>query len=698
MISCRFFWAGSGYDTGRKDLPMKKRFIVTTLTAVMVLSLAGCGKEEVPAAPDAGIPETVEEQAGETQDANGSSGDSKAVLDMLRGAGAGEIETDADTASADDGEYLLSKNPNARIFYTVDSAGNVTGTYDRDEIIAGVGDRGSDYVRLYDKQSDWYSDDLIAYDGRFLYFKSYQKYGNDTDYSYVVYAVDTKDYEPYLLWKSEPGDGSYIDVAEYYKGALHVSVNCSRNAEGHLSDRFENCYTFDEAGQKFVETGSGLEDLFAAAIARDYNVQGRIAYYADGRQCYSHALDEVGWILAMNEGEYGRLTADGQFTPIKPLWSDGYPYVVTYDDDYIYFTCWDTDSSCNILYCYDVGRERARALTIPAEEVTVLGYLDGKLYYSIRTMEEYGYPVNTVYSYSGGSNRSEQLYAADSVPGAQFTPGIEGFRIIGGRIYYITFDTDRLEWVSADAHTSDEAYKSTGCVVEEVNAFKYGTVESSSEESACPYCGTTLFRYYSENFVLDDEYSANASVINDFLRQRRDEFFGGMENSDYAPADDSDCEYHLEYPTQNCITDDMMVGDVEMLAGGKLMTVSMNGYWYGGGAHGYPNREQYLFDLKTGERITIGDLYKGTEEEYKRIVAEATKEDFLSYTYDNSPYFSNDSNEVYNQAYGEASFDSPNIEYDGEGVTIIYPPYDMGSYAAGYIEVRIPYDRLNINL
>lgn len=702
MIFCRLCRQDMNHMIRKEGvcILMKKRLIATILTTILVLSLAGCkgGDDTSDTQNTDAADEVTETQTEQVQEPDGDA-DSKALLEKLQGLkGEESDETAVPSDDDDNNEYILSKSQNSQCFYTIDASGNMTGSYDRDEINAMIGSRGRDYVRLYDEQNGWYTDDLIASDGRFLYFKAYEMYGSDTDYCYVAYAVDTQDYEPYLLWKSEPGDGAYIDNAEYYDGALHISVNYSRNAEGHLTKRIENCYSFDEAGHKFTEESAGLEDLFDAAVAKDYGVQNRIWYYSESRQCYAHTLDEVGWVLVMKDGEYGRVTADGQFTPIKPLMEDGFPYVVTYNDDYIYFTCWNSDNSSHMLYYYDVGREKARALSLPGEEVTVLGYLDGAIYYSIQTMETYGYPHNTIYSYRGGDERSVKMYEAESVPGARITPGIEGFRIIGDRIYYITCENDRLEWVSTDAHTPDEAYKPTGCVEDDINAFKYGEVESSSEEADCPYCGTTLFRYYAENFVLDDEFSANADKITDFFRNRRDKFFGSMEESDYAPVDDSDCEYHREYPTQNCITDDLYVSDVEMLAGGKYMTVSLSGYWYGGGAHGYPNREQYLFDLESGEQIGIGDLYKGTEEEYKRIVAEATQEDFLSYTYENSPYFSNDSNEVYNQAYDEASFDNPNIEFDEEGVTVFYPPYDMGSYAAGYIDITIPYDRLNIDL
>lgn len=679
---------------------MNKKLTAIILTAVLTFALAGCMGKDTTEIPETGTStETEVDQSAQTTDGTDDAADSAAVLDRLRGLNSGtEDDTAEEAPAADNGEYFLSRYLYSRYFHTIDEAGNVTGTFDRYEIAQKVGDRGSRYVNLYDAQSDFYSGSLCGYDGRFLYFRDYRILGTDSTNSYVVYAVDTTDYEPYLIWRSQPDDGAYIDTVEYYKGALHIAVNHSRDSEGHLSKRYENCYTFDEAKKEFTETSAGLEALFEASIARDYNVMARMGYELNERQCFAHTMDEVGWVLAMNDGEYACITADGEVTPIAPLIDDDYPYIATYDDKYIYFSNWDSSTYKYRIYCYDLGRERARGLTLPEESATVLGYLDGALYYSIESVPEYGYPVHTIYSYNGGDGRSVKLYEAESVPGAQFTPGTEGFRIIGDRLYYIAFSKDKLEWVSADAHTQDDTAKPVGCVEEELELFRYGQVDSSSEESECPYCGTTLYQYYAENFVLDDKYSPNAAKINSFLKDRREAFFGSMDNDEYAPVDDSQCEYHKEYPVQNCITDDLNVGGVEFIGDGKYLAVSMNGYWYGGGAHGYPNREQYLFDLETGEQVTIGDLYTGSEEEYKDLVAQATVDDYLSYSSDTSPYSVGDSRAVYAQAYDEASFDSPNIEFNADSVTVYYPPYDMGPYASGYIEVVIPYQDLNIDM
>ena len=211
----------------------------------------------------------------------------------------------------------------------------------------------------------------------------------------------------------------------------------------------------------------------------------------------------------------------------------------------------------------------------------------------------------------------------------------------------------------------------------------------------CPFCGIPLIERYGECMVIDPSLSPKADVINAYLKEQMREFVHGSgSEGDEAAQDDSECEYHKESPWAYCMTDDLNVTGVHMI-GDHYMTVDMYGYWYGGGAHGYPNREQYLFDLDTGELKTIADFYTGTEEEFKTLLAEKTKEDALSYSSDDSPYFSSeDPDSIYDQAYDEASFETSNIEFLDDGIIVIYPPYDMGSYAAGFIVIFISYKEL----
>ena len=163
------------------------------------------------------------------------------------------------------------------------------------------------------------------------------------------------------------------------------------------------------------------------------------------------------------------------------------------------------------------------------------------------------------------------------------------------------------------------------------------------------------------------------------------------EPSEYAM--EGSCEDHLENPSIWCETVENEVTGVKEL-GNHYLAVEYSGYWYGGGAHGYPSIEQYLFDLETGKQLTLKDFYMGSEESFKELVAQKTKEDFLSYEEGYSPYFSDNASAVYNDAYKYASIEGMLTWFYEDGIEVIYPPYDMGPYASGFISVFISYEEL----
>jgi hypothetical protein len=136
----------------------------------------------------------------------------------------------------------------------------------------------------------------------------------------------------------------------------------------------------------------------------------------------------------------------------------------------------------------------------------------------------------------------------------------------------------------------------------------------------------------------------------------------------------------------------MNVYDVEILSD-RYIAINMSGYWYGGGAHGMPLRDQLLFDLETGKQMTVEDFYTGSEEDFRRLVAEKTKEDYLSYK-NGGPYFAEDADEAYEDAYNYCTLTGGTTEFTSEGMIYYFTPYALGPYAAGFIDILIPYEDL----
>ena len=142
-----------------------------------------------------------------------------------------------------------------------------------------------------------------------------------------------------------------------------------------------------------------------------------------------------------------------------------------------------------------------------------------------------------------------------------------------------------------------------------------------------------------------------------------------------------------------CNTVEKEVNKVDILWN-QYLTIDYSGYWYGGGAHGMPSSYQRLFDLTTGEELTLKDIYQGSEKSFKQLVAEKTKEDFLSYEEGYAPYFAEDADMVYEEAYEYAGLTSLNIMFYETGISVLYAPYEMGPYASGFIDVFISYEEL----
>lgn len=117
-----------------------------------------------------------------------------------------------------------------------------------------------------------------------------------------------------------------------------------------------------------------------------------------------------------------------------------------------------------------------------------------------------------------------------------------------------------------------------------------------------------------------------------------------------------------------------------------ILCITLGGYTYAGGAHGYPIQKTFVFDLASGAQINLSSLIS------------ADDKDFASYVID-------EFQRMYNEApeeYWEDSLDivtNDTINIDGlnyyineDHICIYYFPYDLASYARGFVDIIIPYE------
>lgn len=529
--------------------------------------------------------------------------------------------------------------------------------------------------------------DLI--EGDTIYMHQYEDTGDR--YASVVYAVKTDTFDIKKLFVAS--DGFYEESMDFYDGKLYL--DCSKYEDGNSFFK-EVVFEKDPNDLQFREVKAENPALQAALDScsqiMHYSANTSTAY----QNCsLARAFAENGCVLGRKEDCLVKITEDGSMTLI-PGFSEESFYARAYNAEYAVYEKYDENWDSELCYVnMSTGETKKveRLMTSPTS-IEFLSLADGRLYYY--EQEEMGFVQkrNHVCVLDLASGAAQVLYSEDSIPGASsIMPGTQRFQVHDGAIYYQGVDGTNLAWMRVEVKDSG-VEKKVLSVVETFDLFRYGKVLCDTYVEKCPFCGIDLELYYGEAFQLDSQYSAHADAINEVLSQKLKQTIASYQtaSSDYTPSEE-DCEEHKEYPNMYCQTVEDYVTNVEFL-GDKYMAVNMDGYWYGGGAHGQPYMNQYLFDLTTGEQKEFRDFYQGTEEDFKKLVAQKTQEDFLSYDDDMSPYFASDEEAVYNEAYETASLEYTQIVFQEDGVYIVFQPYEMGPFASGFIEIRVTYEEL----
>lgn len=119
----------------------------------------------------------------------------------------------------------------------------------------------------------------------------------------------------------------------------------------------------------------------------------------------------------------------------------------------------------------------------------------------------------------------------------------------------------------------------------------------------------------------------------------------------------------------------------------RLVSVMLSGYMFSGGAHGMPQFNSTLFDLKNAKKLELKDLFLKNSKYIEKISQfcintlrnkEELKESFSFIEEGASP-----KEENFNLFF-----------ITGEGITFIFPPYQVAPYYLGTQEVFVPYASL----
>lgn len=622
---------------------MKKRklFLELLCTAVSVF-LAGCGMNGA--------------ETGEGKKEGGY------IFESI-GASNDEGEDEAKPYSGEVAELKYGET-----LYITDDEGNLLSEYDLQKIKEQFSAKG---ISLDPGNFKFYSDGALYY--------SCDVYSGDEQGNHsVIYAVDPANDKAEVVYQTK--DGSMAYFLDEYKGKLYFETygQGDDNFIGHCYEKSDDL-TFTESD---FEYNSYLDNDNGFIIKQEL-------YKGYTSVSVPKILGEVGFVVAEKDNDLYRLD-EGKEPKLIYDTEEGYsPYVYFYNKDKVIFSLTDENYNDSQKYALDIESGRTD-LIIDDKKAIAADFNDGIFYYYINEEEQFQNVSAKLYAYDTKDLSTKLIRQEKSIPGADGIYEVFSHNAtLGSKLFSLKYQDGAYVWCVTDAKNDAGSEKTLGLVAKRFSVFDYGTVESVNSEFTCPDCNTPLSQYYGEKFALKDSYSEHADEINRQIAEYIDGSANIAQNdSSYA---DSSCSEHQEDPSMYCITDEDRVIDVYIIED-KYLAVNLSGYWYGGGVHGMPSREQFLFDLTTGQRLGIKDFYKGTEEEFKELIATKVKEDF-SKSENDYYYMAENADDAYSQAYESAALDD-RAQFTKDGLDFLFYPYDIGPYASGFITMHVPYDEL----
>ena len=650
------------------------------LMLVSAICLTGCtaapsvvneGTENNSAESESGISGESEDQTASTESTDAPDKEEESESDEQEEENNSDEneETDSEDEDEDEDEVVLYASSLGGKVYVVDGNGSLKHSYDLDEIVGKLASKGLS-LNVYEFRK--YCDGL-------LYFTKYFQ-RQDYSYSQAVIAVnpDTLNYATIYETKND----QYLSVIDAYKGAIRLFIV----ENGEVNKAYGYAIDVDEDTLSCKISNNLLSGFYDVYSGYDFDF-----YYSEPGDAQSpdEMIDERGFIIGKKDSSYYMIDGEGSANIVDGLDADN-TNIITYDDKYIIYKemgesgNYDTTNYLNL----STGEKKK---FLDTAEFSGLQMEDGCLYYYINQEVEYGINNYTLFRYDFNSDKMEKLDEKMTVPGVHdYIPYSYGFDIAGNNVFLTGIDDGEIGWYMVDAKADDfGSMKNIGYPIKTISTYDYGEVDYRSETYTCPYCGKEVEKEYIEHFILDSEYSEYADKINS---QLFDTDYGADTTTAENITEEECKEWHGDDVYQYVETYDYNITNVKVLEG-RFLLVGDSSYFYGGGAHGMPGMSQSAFDLTTGDAINIETFYKGSEDEFKELIAKKTKEDYESKAGGENPYFAENSEEAYESALESANFRGC-IMFEEDGIRYYFYPYDMGPFASGFIDVFVSYEEL----
>ena len=692
---------------------MKKRLIAILMMTVMTASLmTGCAKSvgrvlQKAGNSLAGEEGTTTDSTGEATDADAQDGSKEAGTDAAGDKTAPE-GTDVTGEEMMGGESL-------------DMAGFLPDILDySDRFIIG-----NQYI-YYIEDDETYTK-VLSLDEN----ENIAGCAGDDEYFFVLIRTfgDKSGYDLYFWHDGDPVGTTPINVDEsvYISRIAVLDHHFYYTYYGGVENDNVHCY-YDPEGDGFMED-EDMEYLgrsLSKYKGRDLNIVG-------SSSDIPKMLSQVGVIYAKDEdaGLVYTFDRDGVELGCFDQVLDNVSFS-EYHEDYLFGQSYEYDGNGMATSLYDMMYDARTGESVELfrrdvkdADVDILTIKDGYLYYYKENRSEYGDLLSRSV-YREGINdiwdnvRDAQLiYTVEEYPGVESSYGNYnmhaydnmGISILTNRLYFLDFFADNSDGYLGDVMwcyvnmDGDRIGKRavTDCFERHEDYADWGTVKTVYDVRRDDTDDFIYFKAKREEFRFHPSVK-NADALNkcmeeaeEYDKKAAEEIAESAKRDILGEDSDEDPDWYKNQVGFG-FSHERTFGCVKPL-GAKYVQLLFNDYDYFGGAHGMPYEMYYLFDTDTGERKTIKDFYKGNEEQFKKLVVDASIQDWKKdkdYKY-YELYDPSQESEQRKDFETYVNFDM-DIEFTEKGIMVYYPPYAVAPFASGFVGVDIPYSDLGFSL
>lgn len=376
-----------------------------------------------------------------------------------------------------------------------------------------------------------------------------------------------------------------------------------------------------------------------------------------------------------------------------------------YDGRYVAVEEQNDNYSCETIYVYDFETgDMKEVVSEPGatykHHVSVLDIKDGFLYYTKTDFykDDNSQDESEIHSYNiaTGEDLLIKKLVASLAHDCLSNPGLYGFKVLGNQVYFLDETDDSTKWFTSSYENSKwtEAVE-TDMVAKEYSFAKLGVIKENNYSMKCPYCDSKAFKYHHEYMEFNSEVK-NYEKINKYISDKaaEDLEYAHAFEANYTEEDCSEYLHNKENGSDYYEEDYSTVKEARRVLDHYISVQNYTYYWYIGAAHGFSGYVNFLFDENTGEAVTFADIYEGSEEKLKELVAEGACKIFDE---GRVYFFAETRDELYDQVYGETSVDFPTISFYDDHLTFDFMQYDLVPYSEGIISIPVSYDDLGLN-